>query len=432
MDDVELLQQRGLWEQLTVEQRGDRIEHFSVRGDDIVRTVRRRDGTFVESSTPSKGAIVAEDLAAAFDYSWLRARVRPALDKVFGTIRVVDLFSGAGGMSLGVDEAARALGLQVEHALAVEFESRYLETYVRNFGPSRADCAPVEHIVDGRLGGVLTAAEKRLRRSLKTVDIAVGGPPCQGHSDLNNHTRRRDPKNALYDRMARFAEVVAPTHLVIENVPGVTRDRGRVFERVISTLIRLGYSVDFDKLCAEDFGVPQLRHRAVIVGTLSSNVAAGFLRGLAGLYGQRIRSVLWAIDDLRENVSTHPLDEVTKVSSVSQSRIDWMYDNDEYDLPDTMRPRCHKEKKHTYKSVYGRLFANRPAWTITTGFQVMGQGRFLHPSERRVITSHEAARLQFFPDFFDFGVGSRKVYAKMIGNAVPSKLAYVLALELLR
>ncbi len=73
-----------------------------------------------------------------------------------------------------------------------------------------------------------------------------------------------------------------------------------------------------------------------------------------------------------------------------------------------------------------------PAWTITTGFLVMGQGRFIHPLARRVITPHEGARLQFFPDFFDFGNRSRREYAKMIGNAVPPKMATIVALELLR
>jgi DNA (cytosine-5)-methyltransferase 1 len=82
--------------------------------------------------------------------------------------------------------------------------------------------------------------------------------------------------------------------------------------------------------------------------------------------------------------------------------------------------------------VFGRLYWDKPAWTITTGFLVMGQGRFLHPLKRRVITPHEAARLQFFPDFFDFGSQKRSGYAKMIGNAVPAKMAYAVAIELLR
>lgn len=432
MSQGEVLEQRSLWDDTRAATSSSLVEQFNVRAGQLVRTVQIRGGGHVESSLSERFEDKSVDLAAAFDCAWLRSRKRPSGDGRRGAIRLVDLFAGAGGMSLGVDEAARALSMTVEHSLAVEFEAAYLDTYARNFRPQRAECRPVEELIDGDLGAKLSEGERALRRSLGHVDLAVGGPPCQGHSDLNNHTRRQDPKNALYDRMARFAEVIGPTHLVIENVPGVTRDRGRVFERVISKLLRLGYSIDFDKLCAEDFGVPQLRHRAVIVASLSGKVASGFLRSLVPLYRRPPRSVMWAIDDLVDVASAHPFDEITKVSAVSKDRIDWMYDNGKFDLPDSMRPSCHREKDHTYKSVYGRLFADRPAWTITTGFQVMGQGRFLHPTVRRVITSHEAARLQFFPDYFDFGVTNRKTYAKMIGNAVPSKLAYVLTLELFR
>ena len=98
-----------------------------------------------------------------------------------------------------------------------------------------------------------------------------------------------------------------------------------------------------------------------------------------------------------------------------------------------MRPDCHRLKEHSYKSVYGRMYWEQPAQTITSGFTSMGQGRFVHPKAKRTITPHEAARLQFIPDFFSFGDTIRRTsLAEIIGNAVPTKLTYVLALELLR
>jgi DNA (cytosine-5)-methyltransferase 1 len=335
-------------------------------------------------------------------------------------------------MSLGVDEAARALNLSVDHVAAVDTDEEALSTYVRNFRPRLATSCSVEELVDGNLGSALSNAERRMQENLGHLDLVVGGPPCQGHSNLNNHTRRHDPKNALFLRMARFAEVTEPSHVVIENVPGVRHDKGGVFDRTVRALMRLGYAVDAHKMQAEAFGVPQRRHRTVIVASRLAPIGEGFLRKLSRAYRTGERSVGWACSDLLELKSDHPIDACTEQSEASRGRIDWLFDNDEYDLPDSMRPDCHRTKRHSYKSVYGRLYWDKPAWTITTGFPVMGQGRFLHPLQRRSITAHEAARLQFFPDFFDFGTTNRKGYARQIGNAVPSKLAYVIALELLR
>src|SRR4051812_46467341 len=88
--------------------------------------------------------------------------------------------------------------------------------------------------------------------------------------------------------------------------------------------------------------------------------------------------------------------------------------------------------RSTYISMYGRLLPDQPAQTVTTGFGSMGQGRYVHPTARRTITPHEAARLQFIPDFFEFGARERTALAEMIGNGVPPKLTYIVALELLR
>lgn len=109
--------------------------------------------------------------------------------------------------------------------------------------------------------------------------------------------------------------------------------------------------------------------------------------------------------------------------------MEWLFDKDEYDLPNDLRPPCHRDNPdHTYYSVYGRLHWDQPAPTITTGFNSMGQGRYVHPSKRRVITPHEAARVQTFPDFFDFGAtNKRTAWARLIGNAVPPLLTMRLA-----
>jgi DNA (cytosine-5)-methyltransferase 1 len=147
------------------------------------------------------------------------------------------------------------------------------------------------------------------------------------------------------------------------------------------------------------------------------------------------RDLRWAIGDLEDSASSSSfMDRPNSPQPHTQRRIDWLFDHDEYDLPDTERPKCHSSKKHTYKAVYGRLRWDRPAPTITGGFDTMGRGRFVHPSRRRTLTPREAARIQFIPGFFDFGAFAdrRVALADLIGNAVPPKLSYIFALELLR
>lgn len=147
-----------------------------------------------------------------------------------------------------------------------------------------------------------------------------------------------------------------------------------------------------------------------------------------------LRSVRWAIADLEHTDGSSPTDCPSQPKPVTQQRIDYLFDNSLFDLPDAQRPDCHRLKEHTYNAVYGRLRWDTLAPTITRGFDTMGRGRFVHPSQRRTLTPHEAARLQMIPDFFDLSpaFGGRRELVELIGNAVPPKLSYAVALELLR
>jgi DNA (cytosine-5)-methyltransferase 1 len=409
----------------------DRLESFEQVGTNIIRKIRRRDGSSVSSEQPLIDGSSSKSLAEAFDASWLRSEVRPYADSR-ETIKIVDLFSGCGGISLGFTEACRALGLRAQFAFASEIQDAYLDVYKRNLTPELGSSDPIENWIDGVTGSPLTRNEEEIREKTGRVDVIVAGPPCQGHSDLNNYTRRSDPKNNLYERVARAAEVFSPDHVVIENVPGVRHDKTRVMQRTMEALHRLGYTTDIADVLGSEIGVSQARTRTFLVASRSLQIAHGDLKQHVAELTHPERSVGWAIEDIQDSIGLSTFDETSTLSAESRMRVDWLFDNDEYDLPDRLRPDCHKNKKHTYKSVYGRMYWDRPAQTITTGFQVMGQGRFLHPLQRRVITSHEAARLQFIPDYFKFGERSRKEFSKMIGNAVPPKMAYVIGLFLLR
>ena len=157
------------------------------------------------------------------------------------------------------------------------------------------------------------------------------------------------------------------------------------------------------------------------------------LEDLVERYRRHTRSVRWAIGDLSGVAIESAIDGVPAQTPTMKRRIHYLFRHGLYDLPNHQRPLCHRIDNHTYKSVYGRLHWGRPAQTITSGFRCMGQGRFVHPKARRTLTSHEAARLQLIPDFFTLGDPEHPtILAEMIGNAVPPKLTYIVALELLR
>src|SRR5262249_19515301 len=145
-------------------------------------------------------------------------------------------------MTLGVSEAARLMNRRAAIVFAVDTACSPLCVYRDNFDvderTSRKES--VLKLFSARVNGLPTASERSLRRDLGIVDAIVAGPPCQGHSDLNNHSRRHDERNDLYLAAARAAIVLQPHALVIENVPGVIHDRGRVVELARRALDREG------------------------------------------------------------------------------------------------------------------------------------------------------------------------------------------------
>lgn len=359
------------------------------------------------------------------DLSFLRARRRSRASADGGLIRVVDLFAGCGGMTVGIEEAARRAGVKLEVPLVVDSDAAALAIYKANFPTASACVADVGDIFDGVVGAPLTPAERRLAKRVGDVDLLLGGPPCQGHSDLNNHTRRRDPKNALYLRMARATEVLLPKIVVIENVTSVQWDEGSVVDSTSRALVQRGYRLSGAVLDLRRVGVPQRRKRFVLIATTLPNVdPAQVLAELASsMPNHPDRTVRWAISDLVAGRAHSMYDTASAASEENEERISFLFDNGLYDLPNERRPKCHRNGGHSYVSMYGRLRWTRPAQTITTGFGSMGQGRYVHPQRRRTLTPHEAARLQTFPDSFHFPPDTRRgVLATAIGNAVPPML----------
>ncbi len=410
----------------------ERVETFTAGNGSIERLVRDRGGHVHRSIVTDQyeGSDGEIDAEVAERY-WLRNTTTFSDEYTSGSpIKCVDLFSGCGGLSLGVREAARALGKPFIPSYALDIDSDAARVYAKNFPGGRVDVADITTVFDGVVGDEPTPTEQRLAAEVGAGTILVGGPPCQGHSDLNNRTRRLDPKNEFYFSMVRAAEVLLPEHVIIENVPGAANDRRRVVQRTAQALEELGYSVDYGVVNVSQLGVPQRRRRLVMVASTTINPC---VESIETTHQRNTRTIEWAMQDLAGLDAQTTLDEPANSAPATRRRIDHLFENGLHDLPNSERPPCHRDREHTYSSVYGRLRWEDTAQTITTGFYSMCMGRYVHPSERRTITAHEAARLQYFPDWFDFSaVDKRTSLARMIGNAVPSRLAYAVLIELLR
>jgi DNA (cytosine-5)-methyltransferase 1 len=308
-------------------------------------------------------------------------------------------------MTLGLKEASRRTGRRLRAVIAADSDPVAAKVFEANHPGAAVYPTTVANVLD---------------QSREEVDILVGGPPCQGHSDFNNHTRREDSKNGLYFEMALACRRFKPRVVIIENVRSVERDKSCVVDRTRSELTRLGYSVDTAILDAADLGLPQRRRRHFLLASLDSRIDPTSVFSELKRTSFPRRTVFWALGDLlSRRGSQSPLDEPARASAETVRRIDYLVAHNLFDLPDAERPRCHQKGGHSYKSVYGRLHWDQPAQTITTGFSSMGQGRFVHPWARRTITAREAARIQTFPDWFEWTDAPKTGLARLIGNAVP-------------
>jgi DNA (cytosine-5)-methyltransferase 1 len=338
----------------------------------------------------------------------------------------VDLFSGCGGLTLGLAQACFNTDVALEIALAVDFEASATAVYQDNFpAAERVVTDSIESLFDRSLTGPLTEDERQLAAAVGQVDVLVGGPPCQGHSNLNNHTRRNDPKNDLYSYMARAAKAFSPQIVLIENVPAVLHDKfgnANVVQTVKDALVGLGFQVDDQVVQLKLLGVAQTRKRHILLATKVGLPSPKEVFDSLKLHPSASHDLRWAIGDL-ENVSPVGWDKPPVPNAINLERMAYLESEQLLDLPNEKRPKCH-QGEHSYKSMYGRLSWDAPAQTLTSGFGSIGQGRYMHPSKLRALTAHEAARIQGFPDYFSFeSIEGRGRRATMIGNAVPPQLA---------
>lgn len=372
---------------------------------------------------------------------YLNASVSTARKSGGKKINYIDLFCGGGGMSLGVHNALREFGFDARLLLAADLDEAALRLVVEHFSPMVLRSQPVEDLIKFSvdLSGVAndfvtkpTILDSQIAQFKGKVDLLIGGPPCQGHSNLNNKTRRHDPRNLLYFTMPAFAIALDVPCVVIENVRSIKNASENVIPISRKIFEKNGYFVDEIILEGTDFGVAQTRSRHFLVATRNQKLELD-------IFVNQLKSDPLTFDDVNSQlpkIDCYPqlLETPTALSKENQKRISHLHETESFNLKNDLRPDCHQDG-HTYPSVYGRLRGDAPSGTITTGFGSPGRGRFIHPHEPRMITIREAARLQSFPDWYFSSADklelSKNNLYKIIGDAVPSLMVYPLMASLL-
>lgn len=349
-------------------------------------------------------------------------------------IRTLDLFAGAGGLSQGFHEASD----RFRSVAAVEWEPAAAATYKLNHPDTTVYAEDIEEWLKSS-----SVPEPG------TIDIVVGGPPCQGFSTLNRKSKEvRSTTNRLWEAYAQTLVKVRPTYFVIENVPQFRKSvEFEQFGHEIQSGMLSNWDYSVAVLNSADYGAPQKRKRTIVLGWLRSlsperiphhptptrtpeeyATVADALRDLPRQVDQidlpkRIAHVE-GIGDFPGPYQSSELHVKRQYWDKSQKRFAAIgYGENRFALmthPELLSP-CWA--KHTTGStdVMGRLVWEKPSVTIRTEFFKPEKGRYLHPTENRAITHLEAARLQGFPDDYEW-VGSKTAIAKQIGNAVPIRL----------
>ncbi|WP_299990811.1 DNA cytosine methyltransferase [uncultured Pontibacter sp.] len=353
--------------------------------------------------------------------------------------RVIDLFSGAGGFTLGFNMFKDSFGNSAFKSIwANDFNKESVETYNLNFG---------SHCVLGDIVDIINNPEF----TIPQADIVIGGPPCQGFSLLNKN-RKLDPRKQLWHPFMEVVDKSNASVFVMENVKELLKSVE--FNEIKVEAERLGFQVKAAKLLAADYGVPQMRYRAFIFGSKIGDPALFFPpkrthrdpndKKPIDVYEyvsnpRPWNTVRYAIEDLPEPVGTEIRDEdgplnihfgrnPTQLSLERYRAIpdEGMNRFDLQRLAPELTPQCWIKKESGGTDLFGRLWWDRPSVTIRTEFFKPEKGRYLHPVQHRPITHREAARIQSFPDDFIFA-GSKTEIARQIGNAVPPILAHHIA-----
>ena len=361
---------------------------------------------------------------------------------------MIDLFCGAGGLSLGFTQNGFIT------SLANDIEPCCVDTYAHNHPDT-----PRENIVLGDINDVIANIDSLMR--FKDVDVVIGGPPCQGFSMANRQRLIDDPRNKLYKSYVKVLTIVKPKFFVMENVKGMLSAASQVLE----DFQRIGYSVSCKVLNAKDFGVPQNRERLIFIGnrvgvdnetifdeiiaqskSIPSHVLADALFGLRPLLASRKRNsteVDTEESGCKIDISTVVDSEYLNLINMgSGSKLVFnhkaRYNNDrdieiysrlnpgdKSDDPKIADIMPYARRNDIFKDKYYKLEPDKVCKTITAHMK-FDCNMYIHPTQARGLTPREAARVQSYPDDYFFRGAYTKTYMQ-IGNSVPPLLGRAIA-----
>jgi len=329
---------------------------------------------------------------------------------------VIDLFAGVGGLSLGFEME----GFDI--LLANEFDQSIATAYKENHKSTNVVVGDITSLDLSKVFG----------EYVNKIDVVIGGPPCQGFSQKGKRKTINDERNFLFKHYVEVVKFVKPKYFVMENVPNLlTAEKGFFLNEIKGLFKGYGYSIRYGVLNAADYGVPQNRRRAIIIGKYLATPPE-----LPLPCKQKV--TIWdAISEFEQEYRNSPKSDyekkMRKGSKILYNHMATKHSALALERLSLIPPNAGKEilpKEHITKSVYSgtwsRMKQNDVAVTITTRFDTPSSGKFTHPFLNRAITVREAARLQSFPDTFKF-IGSKMSQMKQVGNAVPPLLARKIA-----
>jgi DNA (cytosine-5)-methyltransferase 1 len=346
--------------------------------------------------------------------------------------RVLDLFCGIGGLSLGLARAG------LEPIGGVDNWQDAANTFEHNHAGVKCHVADVSQLQVSDLVQFFDVAPS-------SIDVMAGGPPCQGFSTVGKRNMH-DPRNRLWTHYLELVAQIRPAYVLIENVEGlVVMDRGNVCEQIVANFGRIGYRAHWKLLRSADFGVPQLRKRVIFMASLDGLVEPVFPRPTVADHV----TVVEAIGDLPElgagEISTeYDSAPVTAYQKARRGRCRVLKNHQAANhpprlveiishIPDGGNRKSipsRLQPKSGFHNSYSRLASDKPAVAVTSNMRKPSSARAIHPEQHRGLTVREGLRLQTFDDSFEV-LGSRTSQYLQVGNAVPPMLGEVLGRQIL-